>query len=102
MVKSDLAGGRLSSGLFSANAAWWAIAVLAYNLVAAMRRLVLGGPWLNRRMKALRFALIGIAGWVATRSRRLIIRLTLGHPSYALLLMARSRIRLLATGPPAG
>ena len=30
-LKSDLAAGRLPSGLFGANAAWWAIAVLAFN-----------------------------------------------------------------------
>ena len=32
VLKSDLAGGRLPSRLFGANAAWWAIAVLAFNL----------------------------------------------------------------------
>ena len=43
VLKSDLAGGRLPSRLFGANAAWWAIAVLAFNLSSAMKRLVLGG-----------------------------------------------------------
>ena len=43
VLKSDLAGGRLPSGLFGANAAWWAISVLAFNLNSAMKRLVLGG-----------------------------------------------------------
>ena len=33
VLKDDLAGGRLPSGLFGANAAWWAIAVLAFNPV---------------------------------------------------------------------
>ena len=42
VLKSDLAGGRLPSGLFGANAAWWAISVLAFNLNSAMKRLVLG------------------------------------------------------------
>ena len=32
VVKDDLAGGRLPSGRFGANAAWWAIVVLAFNL----------------------------------------------------------------------
>ena len=43
VLKSDLAGGRLPSGLFGANAAWWAISVLAFNLNSAMKRQVLGG-----------------------------------------------------------
>ena len=37
VLKSDLAGGRLPSGLFGANAAWWAISVLAFNPVWGYR-----------------------------------------------------------------
>jgi hypothetical protein len=40
--KADLAGGQLPSGLFGANAAWWALAILALNLNAAMKQLVTG------------------------------------------------------------
>jgi hypothetical protein len=32
IMKSDLAGGQLPSGKFGANAAWWAMMVLAFNL----------------------------------------------------------------------
>ena len=42
LMKSDLAGGQLPSGLFGANAAWWTLMILALNLSAAMKRLVLG------------------------------------------------------------
>ena len=99
VVKSDLAGGRLPSGLFGANAAWWAIAVLAFNLNSAMKRLVLGGKWVSRRLKAVRFALIALPGRVVRRARRLIIRLPRGHPSYELLLRARQRIFAIAAEP---
>ena len=34
-----LPGAGCPSGLFGANAAWWAIAVLAFNLNSAMKRL---------------------------------------------------------------
>ena len=47
MLKEDLAGGRMPSGKFGANAAWWAIAVLAFNLNSAMKWLVLGGQWVS-------------------------------------------------------
>ena len=86
VLKSDLAGGRLPSRLFGANAAWWAIAVLAFNLSSAMKRLVLGGQWVSRRLKAVRFALIALPGRVMRHARRLIIRLSRDHPSYELLL----------------
>jgi len=55
IMKEDLAGGKLPSGLFGANAAWWQIMILAFNLNVAMKRLVLGGSWVNRRMKSIRF-----------------------------------------------
>jgi len=43
IMKADLAGGKLPSQLFGANAAWWQIMILAFNVNAAMKRLVLGG-----------------------------------------------------------
>ena len=61
VLKSELAGGQMPSGLFGANAAWWAIAILAHNLNAVMKKLGLGRRWLARRMKALRFHLIAFA-----------------------------------------
>ena len=99
VLKSDLAGGRLPSRLFGANAAWWTIAVLTFNLSSAMKRLVLGGQWASKRLKAVRFALIALPGRVVRHARRLIIRLARGHPSYELLLRARQRISALAAEP---
>ncbi len=100
VMKEDLAAGKLPSGLFGANAAWWAIAVLAFNLNSAMKRLALGKQWVSRRMKAVRFAFISLPGRVVRRARTLIIRLTSDHPSYGLLLRARQRILAMANGPP--
>lgn len=42
-IKDDFAGGKLPSGGFGQNEAWWWIMVLALNLNAVMKRLVLGG-----------------------------------------------------------
>ena len=99
VFKQDLAGGRLPSGLFGANATWSAIAVLAFNLNSALKRLVLGGKWVSRRLKAVRFGLINLAGRVVYHARRLIIRVAPGHPSYDLLLSARRRTLGLAHRP---
>lgn len=99
VMKEDLAGGKLPSGDFGENAAWWWIMILALNLNVAMKRLVLGGDWVSRRLKAVRFALINLAGRVLERSRSLIICLSAGHPSFRVLLAARRRIAALAAGP---
>ena len=42
VLKDDLAAGKLPSGRFGVNAAWWAIAVLAFNLNSAMEPVGIG------------------------------------------------------------
>lgn len=100
LLKEDLAGGKLPSGLFGVNAAWWAITVLAHTLHVAMQRLVLGAGWIGKRLKAMRFALIGLPGRVVGHARRLWVRLPRGHPSYGDLIRARRQLLGLAQGPP--
>jgi hypothetical protein len=99
VMKEDLAGGRLPSGKFGENAAWWSIMVLAHNLNAAMKNLALGGSWVSKRMKAIRFSLINLPARIVERSRQLLIRLSAGHPSLETLLAARQRIMELAYVP---
>ena len=95
IMKEDLAGGKFPSGLFGANAAWWQIMILAFNLNSAMKRLVLGGSWVNRRLKAIRFWLIKVPGRVLSHARSLIVRLVGGHPSNETLCEARRRMMYL-------
>lgn len=96
IMKCDLAGGTLPSGKFGANAAWWAIMVLAYNLHAALRLLALPGPLKPKRLKAIRFALIDVPGRVVEHARQLMIRLSRGHPAFEWLLEMRRLIRTLS------
>ena len=109
VMKEDLAGGRLPSARFGVYAAWWRITVLAFNLNSLMKRLVLPKGWESKRLKALRFGLINLAGRVVEHSRQLIIHRSGGHPAYELLIHVRQRLRdiraitasiSLATGPP--
>jgi len=100
VMKEDLAGGKLPSGYFGVNAAWWTIMILALNLNSAIKRLVLGENWINKRLKAIRFSIINLPGRIIKRSRELIIRLTKGHPSNELLFNARKKILSLASPSP--
>jgi hypothetical protein len=92
IMKEDLAGGRLPSGYFGVNAAWWHIMILAMNLNSAMKRLVLGETWVGKRMKAIRFWLIKLPGRVLNRARMLRVRLVGGHASNETLFEMRRRI----------
>ena len=95
IMKNDLAGGQLPSEKFGANAAWWAIMVLAFNLNSLMKRLALPEGWQSKRLKAVRFGLINLPGRVVSHSRQLVIRLLGSHPAYQVLLEVRRRLRVL-------
>lgn len=99
VMKEDLAGGKLPSGDFGENAAWWWIMILALNLNAALQFLVLGGQWVSKRMKAMRFYLIHIPARVMERSRGLSLRLNAGDPAYGWLVSIRARIAALLPVP---
>jgi hypothetical protein len=100
VLKEDLAGGTLPSGLFGANAAWWAITVLAHNLHVAAQHLLLEARWQGTRLKALRFGLIGLPGRVLRHARGLWIRLSQGHPALSVLVGARQRLAALPRASP--
>lgn len=102
-MKESFCGGQLPSGMFGANAAWWWIMLMALNLTAIMKRLVLTGissKWENSRMKSVRYWLINIPGRVILKGKELIVRLTRGHPTFEILVDVRKRIALLGALSP--
>ncbi len=99
VMKDDLAGGKLPSGDFGENAAWWWIMILSFNLNAIMKGQVLGKEWTPKRLKAIRFHLIHLAGRVVKRSRQLFVQISAAHPSTQLLVKAREKIASLASLP---
>jgi len=74
ILKSDLAGGSLPSSKFGANAAWWAVAVLAHNLHALLERLALPKGLVGSRFKRLRYHLINVPARVVTHARCCCVR----------------------------
>jgi hypothetical protein len=74
VLKTDFAGGQMPSAQFGANAAWWALVVLAMNFNAFMKQFILGDKWENKRMKAIRFDLIVSPGRVVQHARQLFVR----------------------------
>lgn len=99
VMKEDLAGGVLPSKRFGANAAWWTMMVLAFNLNVTMKRQVLGGEWMRRRMKAVRLHVLQVGGRLVRHAGQLVLRVSAAARD--LFLGWRSRITALA-GVPAG
>lgn len=73
--------------------------ILARNLNAAMKWLVLEPAWVAKRMKALRFHLIDLPGRVMRHARRLVTRVSARGNAPVRLLAARQAIQALAHGP---
>ena len=61
-VKNALAGGHMPSQHFNANAAWFKLSLIAYNIVSATRRLCLSEEERTVRLKKFRLLVINLAG----------------------------------------
>jgi len=95
VLKNELAAAALPSGKFGANAAWFRLNVLTYNLLTALKRLTLPGDLRTARPKRLRFLLFNTVGKVVAHARRTVLRLS-GVLQHALLVRARGKIARLA------
>jgi hypothetical protein len=98
--KNDLAGGQFPSGKFGANAAWWHIMTLAFNLNALFRRFTLPASLKKKRLKALRFHIIQVPGRVIEHARKLWMKLGENPKTQQLLISIREAIWALVKSPP--
>ena len=78
----------------AADAVYFEIGVLAYNLTIAVKRLLLGGDWVRRTIASLRWRLLETAGKVVRHGRKLILRVHESH--FELLQNVRAQLSLLS------
>lgn len=103
-MKAGFAGGKLPSGKFGANAAWWWLMVLAFNLNSIMKRLVLcrsskHKSWESKRIKSIRFAVLRISGRVVVTGGEIMVKLPNPNLYVTLLIDARKQITALSSLP---
>jgi hypothetical protein len=97
VLKNDWAADALPSGKFGANAAWFRLNVLTYNLLSALTRLALPGDLSDARPKRLRLLVFNTVGKVVQPARRTLLRLTTAAQQ---ALVALARANILALSPP--
>jgi hypothetical protein len=95
-LKHGFALRRLPCGQLLANAAFFHIALLSYNLVQAFKLLILPSGWQTFTVKTLRYRLLHIPGIVGQHARSLILKLPSAHPYRVPFSNARYRIIGLA------
>ena len=97
VLKNDLAAGGLPAKRFFANAAWWRLNIMTYNVLSVMKRKALPQSWWPVRLKALRFHLLCIAGRVIEHGRRLFLKIGKHHPSLLLYQEAREKLFIFSS-----
>ena len=96
VLTNELAAEALPSQKFGANAAWFRLNVMLYNLLSAFKRVALPPELHDARPKRLRFVLLNGIGKVVRHARETVLRL-LGETRRKLADAARLA---LAMGPP--
>jgi hypothetical protein len=100
VTKNELGAAVPPCGRFGANAAWYRLSLLAYNILSAMKSLVLPAPLSAARPKRLRFALFTIAGRLISHAGKLILQISQAAERLAGFLEARRRLAVLAAASP--
>ena len=75
VLKNELAAGVLPCGRYGANAAWFRLAVITYNVLTARKRLVHPADLQTARPKRLHFLIFQQPGKLIHRARKTILRL---------------------------
>jgi hypothetical protein len=74
VIKNEWGGGVLPSKYFGAHAAWLRLAVIAHNVLTALKRLALPAELLTPRPKRLRFLCFPMPGRLGHHARRVLLR----------------------------
>jgi hypothetical protein len=96
VLTNELAAEALPSQKLGANAAWFRLNLLLYNLLSAFKRVALSEELYDARPRRLRFVLLNTLGKVVRHARETVLRLV-GEGRRQL---ADSGRLALATGPP--
>jgi hypothetical protein len=83
---------RLPCGDLLANAGFFQILILAYNLCQVLKYLVLPKEWQQYTVKTLRFRLFNVAGIVVRHAREYILKIPRGNPFYEVFCNAKWRV----------
>jgi hypothetical protein len=92
LTKNDLAAAVPPCGRFGANAAWYRMSLLTYNILSAMKWLAVPPPMETARPKRMRFALFSLAGRLVSHAAKLVLRIAREAEALASLITARIRI----------
>jgi hypothetical protein len=91
-IKGGFGMDRLPSGDFAANAVYFGIGILTYNLFLGQKLLTLPEPWHTKTIKSIRWLLVEVGGKLIEHGRRKVLKIAVSLDKYRLYLEMRRRI----------
>lgn len=100
VIKDELGGGVMPCQLFQANAAWFRLNVITFNLLTALKRKALPERFRLARPKRLRFEVFTLPGKLAIHESQLSVQVSAAELRLQDLVAAReSLLRMLEAAP---
>jgi hypothetical protein len=100
VLKDELGAGVLPSARFGANAAWFRINTLTFNVLTVLKRRALPERLRQARPKRLRYELFTLAGEMAVHQRQLSVGLPVGDQRLQEIVDARTRLLAMYDARP--
>ncbi len=97
VTKNELAAGLPPSGKFGANAAWYRLALLTYNVCTVLRHRALPARFRDARPRRLRYEVFTLPAALTTHARQLTAQLGVPPLTAEELIAARGKLRALRT-----
>jgi hypothetical protein len=91
-MKDELGAGVLPSARFGANAAWFRINALVFNVLTVLKRRALPPRYRDARPKRLRYELFTLPGKMVVHQSRLSVRVSAGDQRLREIVEARGRL----------
>ena len=92
VLKDELGAGVLPSARFGANAAWFRINALTFNVLTVLKRHALPERFRDARPKRLRYELFTLAGELVVHQSQLSVRVPVGDQRLQEIVDARGRL----------
>jgi Transposase DDE domain group 1 len=101
VLKSELAAGVMPCQLFGANAAWFRINVITYNLLTALKRKALPDRYRLARPKRLRFEVFTLPAKLAIHESQLSVQVSIANDRLDEIIAARQQLLQMTESEPA-
>lgn len=102
VMKDELGAGVMPSGRFGANAAWFRINALTFNVLTILKRRALPADLRDARPKRLRFEVFTLPGQLTTHQSRLSVRISAGDQRLQQVIAARGHLLAMRQARRAG